>query len=236
VPGATALPSPARRNAAPSRFRHQQRHRRRGRAQAQRQDLVGQPPAEQLGVGSQGPNLSGDRGSREGRRSPRAGQNIDPVRQRRQFVAPAKPEQRGDRSQSFQIGTRGSAREPLPGAENSASRARIVARLAQVPRIAQRRLVLGPSDDRHGGGGAAHGETLAPGAGPGRVGSNQIIKRIQRRTGKKGRLSEIRHRAARQRPAGDSGHSQRDRKGRIQRSIHGGSLFGSCASVYQYDD
>lgn len=66
--------------------------------------------------------------------------------------------------------------EALPRGQDSAGGAWIVAGLAQIPSIAQRRLVFRPASEAHGSGGAFERQPLAPGAGPGRLRAGELSR------------------------------------------------------------
>lgn len=118
----------------------------------------------------------------------------------------------GFATEPLDVGRQRAAGQSAPCGKHIAGGPWLIVGLAQQPGVPQRRLILGSPYQLHAGGRGHQRQTMTPRAAPFRLGSHEIIERVQGAAGHIGGLDRVLDTAARCRP---SRHT-RDRKGDVR--------------------
>jgi hypothetical protein len=147
-----------------------------------RQDCVGEPEGQNLGIRTAPEHEARSLGSRERRTATlvRGGRVesylLHTVDRRAQPVIDVQVEEAGDMQNRVGIEGYRAPVEGAPGDQDAAGRTWIIITTAEVEGVAQHRLVLPATDDPHARSGSLEREALAPHAGKGRLGAHPSIE------------------------------------------------------------
>lgn len=119
-----------------------------------------------------------------------------------------------------------------PGAKDGAGGTGIRANRSKIPGITQGGFILGTVGKSHAGGSAAKRQSLAPGAGPGRLRPGKRVERAQGGAGLEGGV-DVMERAAGERPGRD-GRRRDVTSGRGVKANHDFEVKCRCALCHQF--